>query len=310
VVVRRRRRPPPLASTGHYRIKAVEQTLAILDLLAESPNLTLPEIAERIDLATPNAHKLILHLQAQGLVETGYVDRRYRLGAGRLAELTERALTQRNPWEAFRASVEGLRDLTGMPGLIATLVGARAVFVEQVWGGGDATGRAFPAHATALGKALLAESPPSVLDEVVLDAWTPATITDRRALGEDLAAARARGWALEDGEFHERRRSIGAVVRDHQGLAVAAVGIGDWAEGLPDADLPELAESVIAQAAQISGALGGPLSALAAPRLEVQVTGAVEPPVPPVPRTDTPEGRRGRTRQPAARRGEGRDGER
>lgn len=309
-MVRRRRRPPPLASTGHYRIKAVEQTLAILDLLAETPNLTLPEIADRIDLATPNTHKLILHLQAEGLVETGYVDRRYRLSARRLAELTERALTQRNPWEAFRASVEGLRDLTGTPGLIAALVGARAVFVEQVWGGADAAGRAFPAHATALGKALLAESPPSVLDEVVLDAWTPRTITDRRALEEDLAAARERGWALEDGELHERRRSIATVVRDHSGLPVAAVGIGDWAERLPDADLPELAEAVIGQATQISGALGGPLGALAPTRLEVQVIGAVEPPVPPVPRTDTPEEPRKRTRQPAAPRGEGSDGER
>lgn len=308
-MVRRRRRPPPLASTEHYRIKAVEQTLEILDLLAGSPSLSLPEIAERIGVATPNAHKLVLHLQAQGLVETGYVDRRYRLGARRLSELTERALSGRSAWEAFRASVEGLRDLTGTPGLIAALVGARAVFVEQVWGGADAAGRAFPAHATALGKALLAESPPSVVDEVVLDAWTPRTITDRRRLEDDLATARERGWALEDGELHERRRSIGAVVRDHHGVAVAAVGIGDWAERLPDADLSELAEAVMGQAAEITGALGGPLGAVAPPRLEIRVTGAVEPPVPPVPRTDTPEGRP-RQRQPAARRGEDRDGER
>ena len=84
-MVRRRRQPPPLASSEHYRVKAVEQTLAILDLLAERPELSLPEIAERIGLATPNAHKLILHLQAAGLVETGYVDKRYRLGARRLS---------------------------------------------------------------------------------------------------------------------------------------------------------------------------------------------------------------------------------
>lgn len=138
-----------------------------------------------------------------------------------------------------------------------------------------------------------------MVDEVVLDAWTPETITDRRALEDDLAAARERGWALEDGELHERRRSIAAVVRDHQGVAVAAVGIGGWAERLPDADLPELAEAVIGQAAQISGAFGGPLAALVPPRLEVRVIGAIEPPVPPVPRTDTPEGRR---RRPGSRR--------
>ena len=88
-----------------------------------------------------------------------------------------------------------------MPGLIAKLVGSRAVFVEQVRGPSDAAGRAFPAHATALGKALLAEAPASVLDEVVLDAWSARTITDRPSLEEDLARTRERGWALEDGEL-------------------------------------------------------------------------------------------------------------
>ena len=58
------------------------------------------------------------------------------------------------------------------------------MFVEQVRGPSDGgAGRAFPAHATALGKALLAESPPSVLDEVVLDAWSARTLTDRARAG-------------------------------------------------------------------------------------------------------------------------------
>lgn len=288
----RRRQPPPLASSEHYRVKAVEQTLQILDVLAESPDLALPEIAERIGLATPNAHKLILHLQESGLVETGLIDKRYRLGARRLAQLTERALSSVSHWEAFRASVPALKELTGMHGLVAKLVGSRVVFVEQTRGPDLALGRAFPAHATSLGKALLAEAPISVLDEVVLDAWSARTITDRRELETDLALTRKRGWALEDGELDLRRRSIGAVVRDHRGTAVAAIGIGGLVSDLPDERLPELAGQVLAEAKKITDALGGVLGTLAPPRLDITVIGAVEPPVPPVPRTDTPEGTR------------------
>jgi DNA-binding IclR family transcriptional regulator len=183
-------------------------------------------------------------------------------------------------------------EATGMHGLIATLVGARAVFVEQVRGPADAAGRAFPVHATALGKALLAEAPASVLDEVVLDAWSARTITDRAALEDDLAISRERGWALEDGEFDPRRRSIGAVVRDHRGVAVAAVGVGGWAREIPDKRIAELADRVMEQATSISEALGGALGTLAPPTLSVSVLGAVEPPVPPVARGDTPKGRR------------------
>lgn len=285
------RRRQPRASSEHYRVKAVEQTLAILDVLAETPDLALPEIAERIGLATPNAHKLILHLQEAGLVETGLVTKRYRLGAGRLAWLTERALATTSPWEAFRGSVPALREATGMPGLIAVLAGSRAVYVEQIRGPADAAGRAFPAHATALGKALLAEAPASVLDEVVLDAWSERTITDRTELEAELERIRERGWALEDGELDLPRRSIGAVVRDHSGVAVAAVGIGHLATRLPDERLPELVAAVLSEAQRTTDALGGALGALGPPRLVVTVLGAVEPPVPPAPRSDTPEGR-------------------
>ena len=90
-----------------------------------------------------------------------------------------------------------------------------------------------------------------MLDEVVLDAWTAKTITDRGRLEEDLALTRERGWALEDAELDLTRRSIGAVVRDHSGVAVAAVGIGHLATRFPDDELPELAEAVIGQATQI-----------------------------------------------------------
>ncbi len=296
----RRRQPPPLASAEHYRVKAVEQTLQILDVLAESPDLALPEIAERIGLATPNAHKLILHLQEAGLVETGLIDKRYRLGARRLAALTERSLSTVSHWEAFRASVPALLALTGMHGLVAKLVGSRVVFVEQTRGPDLALGRAFPAHATSLGKALLAEAPVSVLDEVVLDAWSTKTITDREELEADLAVTRERGWALEDGELDVRRRSVGAVVRDHRGTAVAAIGIGGVTKAFPDERLPEFVGQVLDEAQKITDALGGALGALAPPRLDITVTSAVEPPVPPVPRTDTPEGshtpKRSRTR--------------
>ncbi len=264
----------------HYRVKALEQALGILDLLAEEPELALPEIAERLGLQTPNAHKLVLHLQEAGLVETGAISKRYRLGAARLGELTARALSEANPWEALRASVPALQEATGMPGLIAVLAGGRAVYVEQFRGPDRALGRAFPAHATALGKALLADAPQAVLDELVLDPWTERTIVEPKALAKELAATGNRGWAIEDGELGLARRSVGAAVRDHRGTAVAAIGVGGFARELPERRLREIGRQVVAEARRVSQALGGvSLAELGPRRLEVEVLGAVEPPV-------------------------------
>jgi DNA-binding IclR family transcriptional regulator len=169
-----------------------------------------------------------------------------------------------------------------MPGLVAVLSGGRAIYVEQFRGPDRALGRAFPAHATALGKALLAEAPEAVLEELVLDPWTERTIADPKALAKDLAATRKRGWAIEDGELDLARRSIGSVVRDHRGTAVAAIGVGGIARELPDTRLKEVGRLVVAEARRVSQALGGgSLAELGPPQLEVEVLAAVEPPVSP-----------------------------
>ena len=286
----------------HYRVRALEQALGVLELLAERPELTIPEITEHLGLQVPNAHKLIVHLQEAGLVETGVISRRYRLGARRLGELTTKALAGLSPWEVLRESVPRLQETAGTPGLIAVLVGGRAIYVEQFRGPARALGRAFPAHATALGKALLAALPPTaeaaVLSELVLDAWTPRTLVDSGALAAELAATRERGYAIEDGELDLRRRSVGMVVRDHTGAAMAAIGVGGFASDLPDDRILEVAGAVSAEARRISQALGaGPLIELPPRRLEVEVTGAVEPPAP----AATSEGRGSQTKGRAAR---------
>ena len=269
-----------------YRVRALEQALQILAALEVDPELTLPELGERIGTQTPNAHKLVLHLVDAGLVEASPLPKRYRLPPRRLGELSARALASLNPWEELRQVVPGLKASTGMPGLIAVLSGGRAIYVEQFRGPARALGRAFPAHATALGKAVLAFLPAAtrevVLSELVLDAWTPKTITDPDRLRSELAVIAERGYAIEDGELDGPRRSVGAPVRDHTGAVIAAIGVGGASADIPEARIAPLAEIVIAEAERVSAALGASgIAATPERTLTVEVLGAVEPPVPP-----------------------------
>jgi DNA-binding IclR family transcriptional regulator len=64
-------------------------------------------------------------------------------------------------------------------------------------------GRRLPAHATALGKALLAGQRADEIDRVMpssLEALTASTISTRKALHADLALTRERGYALDHEE--------------------------------------------------------------------------------------------------------------
>jgi DNA-binding IclR family transcriptional regulator len=267
------------------RVRQLEHALSVLDLFRppDRGELTLSAVAEELGLSEEYANKLLRHLEAAGVVVRGPVSGGWRLGI-RLAELGSYAIATLRPWDEFRPPLATLQEATGLGGLIAVLSGGRAVHVDEFRGPERPLGRAFPAHATSLGKAILAELPPddrdAALGEIVLTPWTTRTIVTREALLEDLAAAKERGYAVEDAEFHEARRSIGAAVRDHTGSVVAAVGVGTTPSRLPDGALDDVSAAVVEAAVEVSRRLGaGTLPALPPWRPVVEVKFVMEPPL-------------------------------
>ncbi len=267
------------------RVRQLEYALSALDLFRppERAELSLSTIASELGLSEEYAFKLLRHLEAAGVVVRSPASGAWRLGI-RLAELGGYAIRSLNPWDEFRPPLAELAQATGLGGLIAVLSGGRAVYVDHFRGPERALGRGFPAHATALGKAILAAldnaEREAALAELVLAPWTARTITDPARLAEDLAAARERGYAIEDGEFHEARRSIGAAVRDHSGTVVAAVGVGAPMSRVSDEVMDEVAAEVVASAQAVSRRLGaGALEGLAPWRPVVEVQAVLEPPL-------------------------------
>lgn len=278
------------------RVRQLEHALSVLDLFAppERTELALSQVAAELGLSEEYAFKLLRHLEAAGVVERGPVSGQWRLGI-RLATLGGYAIRSLNPWDEFRPPLAELQEATGFGGLIAVLSGGRAVYVDHFRGPERALGRAFPAHATALGKAILAgltdAEREAALAELVLAPWTAHTITEPTRLAEDLDAARERGYATEDAEFHVARRSIGAGVRDHSGRVVAAVGVGAPVSRLADEAIAEIAGAVVEAAQAVSARLGAgalehlppwqpvvEVQAVLEPPLEVQEAGAAEDP--------------------------------
>lgn len=65
---------------------------------------------------------------------------------------------------------------------------------------GLATGIDMPMHAGAASKAILAQLPRTILDEIEMPAITDNTIVDRDELSKELLEIRERGWAYGEGE--------------------------------------------------------------------------------------------------------------
>ena len=203
------------------RIQSIERAAAILRLLSgRSRRLGVVEIAGQLGLPKTTVHGILKTLRDVGFVEQDPESGKYQLGAALLHmgssyldgnELRTRALN----WSDSLASRshESVR--------IGTLHEGRVLIVHHVFRPDDSlqvldVGTLLPAHATALGKALLADSP-YIADELAaagLDRFTPATVTDPGALRAQLETTRERG--LGRGDRGARRRR-GLLRRGDQG---------------------------------------------------------------------------------------------
>lgn len=90
-------------------------------------------------------------------------------------------------------------------------------------------GTRFPAHATSMGRVLLAGLSDDKLDEHLghthLDALTERTVSSPEELRPLLAEVRQQGYALVDQELEAGLRSLAVPVRDRRGRVIAAVNI-------------------------------------------------------------------------------------
>jgi IclR family acetate operon transcriptional repressor len=123
-------------------------------------------------------------------------------------------------------------------------------------------GKRTPAHASALGKVLLAHQPDAELDTMLaskgLPRFTPHTLTTPEALRAALHQIRAQGYALDDEEMEIGLRCLGAPITDHTGRPCACVAVSAPAARMDPARIAELIPQVKATALRISRMLGSP----------------------------------------------------
>ena len=169
---------------------------------AEDHGLTLAELGRRTGIPKGTLHRLLADLVGVRLLER--CDGRYRLSS-RVFQLGMRALVERDLLEAATPSMEDLYERTHETVHLGVLDGDAVVYVAKIGGHRQAdvpsrVGGRMPLHCTAIGKALLASSPPELLNRIVaagLERRTPRTITAPGLLHRQLARVRETGTAFE-----------------------------------------------------------------------------------------------------------------
>ncbi|MFD7705934.1 IclR family transcriptional regulator [Streptomyces sp. NPDC059785] len=191
--------------TGVRGVKSAARTVALLELLAargERPS-RLDELAEDLGVPRSSMYQLLQTLVECGWVRTDVTGSYYGIGIRALLTGTGYLDGDRRI-RAVRPYLDEASDALGETIHLARLDGPDVVYLatresHEYLRTISRVGRRVPAHAGALGKALLAERPDAELPlpDGPLTGLTENTHTDRGSLHADLAEVRARGYSVD-----------------------------------------------------------------------------------------------------------------
>ena len=243
--------------------QTVQKALNLLEALVRSGRpRRLTELARELNLTKPNVYRLLSTLSILGYVKKDPATTLYSptLKLWEMGSLLVRdvdLVTLASP--RIRRMCEETRESVQL----AVFDSGFTVYVDKV----DSQqplkamtniGSRVPATVTSTGKALLAWLPATALDQAMaqLKRYTPLTLLKRRELEIDLEETRARGYAINRGEFREGVAGIAAPIRDRHGGVVAAVAVWGADRNILGPQRDNLARMAMAAARDISRDMG------------------------------------------------------
>lgn len=247
-------------------VQSVERAIALVEILAQSSGGTsLTDIAQRAGLNISTCHHLLATLMKAGYVAQVPGRRTYALGA-RVLHLGQAFMRQVDLPRRAQPVLDRLNAVTGEAVHLAVLQGDRVVTVAKrearhaVRVDTGVIGTAEPPHATATGKAMLAWLPEDhvkrILDANGMARFTPATVTDRSVLIEEMRHVRRNGFAFDRGEFQAGVVCVGAAVRDHSGAVIGSLSASAPEFRVSQDHLSLMREAVAEAARKLSAEFG------------------------------------------------------
>jgi len=216
-------------------VEALAKGLSILESFdAAHPEMTLSEVARRVGLSPAAARRALITLSELGYV--GCRDKRFHLRP-RVLALGSAFYFAARIEEVLEPDLRALVAQFGDASSVGTLDGCEVIYVAHVSvqrarRAAAVVGARYPAHATSMGRVLLAALPePEVaarLTAAPLPALTAQTMTDPAALMAELAVVRTQGYATTVDQLDYGITALAVPIRDTEGRTIAALNTSGY----------------------------------------------------------------------------------
>lgn len=194
---------------ANHTVKSADRVLRVLEVLSTTTSpMTLAEMGRTLNVPKSSLHAILRTMQQRKWVSIGPAPGNLislgvsALMVGASYDETDRAVARVDPaLDWLSAQLDETVHLGRLEGsdviYLSMRVSAHALRLHT------AVGNRFPAHSTALGKAVLSQWSEERLEEFLskpLEPVTAKTVTDRETLLVELSKARQTGLAVDDGE--------------------------------------------------------------------------------------------------------------
>ncbi|KAA5834932.1 IclR family transcriptional regulator [Saccharopolyspora hirsuta] len=214
-------------------MRNVRNALRVLEEVAARQPIGVGELARVLGMPKSTVQRALLTLHEAGWIRPAEGEvKRWALTTKALA-IGGRASGDLGLRDAARPIMEDLRRRTEETIHLTVPEEDKVVLIERLETSKPlrismSLGHALPLHASANGKAVLAHSSADVLKRVVADElprYTDSTITDPDQMLAELDRIRARGYAVNHGEWRTDVGSVAAAVVEGPGKPVASLSV-------------------------------------------------------------------------------------
>ncbi len=244
-------------------VRSVQVALDVLEAVAFSDEeLGVTQIAERLHLTKGSVHRHLLTLVERGYLVQNPVTSRYARGPR--SRLLAHYAPEADLIQLAAGPMRELRDLLGHS-VVLSEASPRGALVLSMVGGtaaieiGVRPGSELPFHSSAQGKVLLAFASPAMRERVLgraLPASTTHTITNRKAIEQELARVAREGFATAPEQAMLGINAVAAPIFDEKGSCAGALALVGSIQFLPTEIDAKSVAALKAAAAQISRTLG------------------------------------------------------
>jgi IclR family KDG regulon transcriptional repressor len=253
------------AVSDRYRIHVIDRAAQILDCFGfEHQELSVSEIGAKTNLHRSSAHRILMALEYNDLIQQNPENGKYRLGI-KLFRLGHQAVSHLNLREICRPFLTRIMNEAKETVHLAVLDEDQVLYLDKVEGSHalrmpSRVGRRIPTYCTSLGKAMLSclndQEVKDIFRNQVLRPYTANTVKTLGQLLTDLRMIRKRGYSVDNEEIEIGLRCVGAPIKDYTGAMVGAISVAAPSARLFSQKIHTIGKLVVATAEEISTKLG------------------------------------------------------